>query len=292
MSQKSLIFAISGGVDSCYLLHSLVAQNYQGIVCHVNHQLRPEANADADFVRELARTYELPYEEKVLNLLGDKSFETRARDERLQFFAEVGKKHGIERVALAHHADDQAETILMQLCRGSQEMPGMREISSMDDYGLELWRPLLMIRKSEIINWMKEHGYNWKEDDTNTQAIAVRNRVRNEVLPLLSNIFSRDVTPIIARGKAEDKDALISELIVVAELKDPQGRLFLPKLQRLSLELQIRVLKKYLEEQGIKNLSSDKLKEVVQTLINKSIWKVNLSGGKFLRRKEKRVFVE
>ena len=291
MADNDLIFAISGGVDSCYLLHTLVSQGLKGVVCHVNHGLRVESAGDARFVQELAQSYGLPYEEKTLELIIEAGFEARARHERLQFFSKVAKSYGIQRVALAHHADDQAETLLMQLCRGTQELPGIREFTEMEEYGLELWRPLLSVRKAEIVNWMREREYSWCEDHTNAESITTRNRVRLEVIPLLNEIFSRDVTPVINRARGATLVNQIDELMLLINFQDPQGRLYLPALEGLSLKLQQRVLYRYLKEQGVSELSASKMEECHTLMTNPDIWKINLAEGRFLRRKEKRIFL-
>ena len=288
----SVIMAVSGGVDSCYLLHNLVSKKVRGVVAHVNHGLRPESVEEAAFVRDLAERYELPYEEKTLSGLPTSSFEAHAREARLRFFSEVGSKYDLDTVALAHHADDQAETLLMQLCRGTMHLSGMREYSAMEEYGgLRLWRPLLSKRKSEIRAWMQSQGLEWREDSTNGQPVAVRNRVRNEVVPLLNDIFSREVVPVINRAQSNEAE-LFSELIGQLNLRDPQGRLYVPKLEPLSQDLCRKVIFEYLKEQGVEGLSLSKLDECLSLLDPAEVAKVNLPGDQFLRRKEKRLFVE
>ncbi len=292
MDKPRFIIAVSGGVDSCFLLHHLMEQEVDAVVCHVNHGLRSESGEEAKFVRGLAQEYGLPYEEKILDLSAQGSFEAEARHERLQFFAEVCQQYGVKEVALGHHADDQAETLLMQLCRGAKGLQGMREHTRLDDYGITVWRPLLSWRKATIRDWMEARNFSWREDVTNGQPIAVRNRVRNEVMPLLSEVFSRDVVPVVTRAQPDDLTAQLEELLQLVDLKDPQGRLFLPKLSLLSEPLQSRVFFDYLKEEGIQELSTEKLQECLQLINAVDIAKVNLPGGHYLRRKEQRVFIQ
>jgi len=290
-----LLLGVSGGADSCYLLHLLMEQEHSNvIVCHVHHGLRGNAaDEDQQFVRKLAESYELPFETTQVKL-GEGAFEEEARKARLKFFSSLGEKYGTCDVALAHHADDQAETLLMNLCRGGQGLRGMSSPSELSDYGLTIWRPLLQVRKEEMILWLEGRALPWREDETNSEPIARRNRIRNEVIPLLNDVFQRDVTPLVLRGYEGQNEKLhaFSELLEHLDIYDPQGRLFLPKLIELSKELQSVIIHDYLKNQGIRDVSHEKITECLLLLSNQEVRKINLPGGKFLRRKEKRLFIE
>ncbi len=292
MDTQQYLIAVSGGVDSCYLLHWMQEQGHQGVVCHVNHGLRPESAQEAVFVRGLAAQYGLPYEECTLQMAAqDGAFEADAREARLRFYARIARQRGVQHVALGHHADDQAETILMQLCRGSASAHGMQELTELTDYGITLWRPLLRMRKAEIVAWMQARDLSWHEDASNQQPIAVRNRIRHEVMPLLCDIFSRDVAPLIGR-QVSTAESEIDELLPLIPWRDPQGRLFLPRVRALSPALQARVLLHYLREEGVQEVSTAKLTESLSLLTDPTRWKVNLPGDRHLRRKEQRLIVE
>ena len=293
---KRCLLGVSGGIDSTYLLHRMMRQGggREVVVCHVNHGLRGEASdEDAAFVMGLAQEYGLVYEEAELDLSEvEGSYELVAREARFSFFGAVGEKYGIRDVVLGHHADDHVETLLMQMCRGTQKLTGIKSESYLDDYGLTVHRPLLGYRKAELQSWLEEEGYRWREDASNLEAIAVRNRVRNEVIPLLNEVFSRDTVETIGRLEVEEEDSLMAELYEVAELRDPQGRLFLPKVATMSARLQRYVLHRYLKEAGVRDLSRAKVEECVALITQEEVWKVNLPGGGALRRKEKRLFIE
>lgn len=295
-----LLVGVSGGADSVYLLHQLARHRSDGlVVCHVNHGLRGgESDADAAFVERLANQYDVIYEEKSVDLpqlmqeQGVNSFETIARGVRLTFFSEMAVKYGAGGAVLAHHADDQAETLLMNLCRGSAGLKGIESKVHLADYELTLYRPLLGIRKNEITNWLKSEGLIWREDATNQEAIATRNRVRNEVMPLLEDVFKREVVPNVNRSYQASTRKLFPEMLVHMKVLDPQGRLFLPKLEEVSEDLQKLILHTYLHEKAVKNLAEQKIQECLKLIHEEGVWKVNMPGNVFLRRKEKRIFLD
>jgi len=290
-----LLLGISGGADSCYLLHHL-AETFKGqlVVCHINHGLRGEqSDGDQDFVAMLAKSYGLPFHTKTIDLSGlTSSFEAQARGERLQFFKEVADIYGANHVALGHHRDDQAETILMNLCRGSAGVKGMDETTWLPDYQLYLWRPLLTLSKQDILMQMQSQGFLWREDATNAQPIATRNRVRNEVIPLLNEVFSRSVSLQIAKSYDQSLRDVLPELLEELRVLDPQGRLYVPRLQELSTVLQRNLLYQYLTKHQMRDLTQDKVLECMELLTQENVSKVNLPRGKYLRRRQKRLFIE
>jgi tRNA(Ile)-lysidine synthase len=177
--------AVSGGVDSVYLLHWLIDNGYKNLlVVHFDHNLRPESSKDAEFVKSLARKFNLPYagastcvrcyckSEKV-------SIELGARELRHKFFKQV-QSYGYPIVALAHHANDQAETVLFNFFRGSA-LTGLKGMEELSSHGL--WKPLLNVTKSEIISRACEMGLEWREDSSNGLSEYDRNYLRNEVIP-------------------------------------------------------------------------------------------------------------
>jgi tRNA(Ile)-lysidine synthase len=108
------------------------------------------------------------------------SMETAARHARHEFFAECAKQHRCNKVLLAHHADDQAETVLWNLLRGSYGLKGMRDEQEITVAGrkLRLIRPLLGLRHAALVAWLEERDLSWREDASNQQPVALRNRLR------------------------------------------------------------------------------------------------------------------
>jgi len=301
--RKRWLVGVSGGADSVALLQLLVAAGFRNlVVCHLDHGLRGrESTEDAEFVARLAESLGLKWEIAQADVRGrmeqsHESMETAARHARHEFFADCARKHRCPRVVLAHHADDQAETVLWNLLRGSQGLKGMRAEQKLLTGGteLELVRPLLEIRRAELVAWLVDEGYRWREDASNAQPVAVRNRLRNEVLPLLAEIAKRDVVPAFLRGAAdsEDAEALATWALETAKVRDPQGRLHLRVMQTLPVALQRIALRNFLKDHGIRSLDRDLIERGLGLLDVANPAVVNLPGGGHLRRRAARLWVE
>lgn len=297
------LVGVSGGADSVALLHLLVAEGFRNlVVCHLDHRLRGRASTeDAKFVKRLAEKMGVAFEMGKVDValkmreLGE-SLETCARRARHDFFSECAKKHGCFRVLLAHHADDQAETVLWNLLRGSNGLKGMRvaqTITTDSGVSLELIRPLLELRHAELTEWLKSQRLSWREDASNAEPIAVRNRLRNEALPLLGEISNRDVVSALVRGAADSER--IAELeewaLENAQVLDPQGRLHLPKMRSLPLALQRAALRKFLLDHGVGALDRSLIERGLGLLDVKNPASINLPGGARLRRQAGRLLI-
>lgn len=293
---------ISGGADSVALLHLLHRSGFRDVVvCHLNHQLRGSASSgDAKFVKKLAGS--LGYvcevaEADVLSLMAERgrSMETTAREARHAFFAKCAQVHRCPRVVLAHHADDQAETILWNLLRGSRGLSGMQEVQAFATGGgsFECLRPLLSTRREVLRDWLIAEKIRWREDATNAQPIAVRNRLRNDALPLLNEISRRDVAPLLTRTmEAHDELRAIEKWAVdQAAVVDPQGRLHLPKLRALPAEVQAACIHAFLRDAGVADLSRERVTSCLALLDAEASPAVNLPGGRFLRRRAGRLVI-
>ena len=207
-----ILVAVSGGIDSMALLHLLATPplglRERLVVAHFDHQLRgAESDADAAFVGQAAKRLGLPFEfdrgdmRKLATETGE-GIEASARQLRHDFFAGLAKRLGAV-VALAHHADDQIETFFLRLLRGAgnRGLAGMQPIaSSPTDSGVTLERPLLGIRRDEIIEYVTPKGIGFREDETNTDTRFLRNRIRHELLPQLAGQFGASVSRQILKA--------------------------------------------------------------------------------------------
>lgn len=223
------------------------------------------------------------------------SMELLARNARHQFFAKCARKYRCNRILLAHHADDQAETVLFNLLRGSYGLKGMHfsTFHHIDGKDIELQRPLLETSRKEINQYLITHKITYRDDASNVEGITTRNRIRNEAMPLLNEIMGREVSPAILRATSASQaqqNAIISTLEAL-QLHDPQGRLFLPKLADLSPAMRTSAVHHYLKAHDISDISLELLAKCDELITDKTLAKVNLPGGRFLRRKEKRIFI-
>ncbi|BCS54504.1 tRNA lysidine(34) synthetase TilS [Geobacter sp. SVR] len=218
-SGDTVIVGLSGGADSCLLLDILVKlydPSPRLVVAHLNHCLRgSESDADQEFARALAARHGLPFETRCMDVAAVArqkrlSLEDAGRQARIEFFAELREKWQATAVALAHHADDQAETVLMRLLRGS----GTRGLSGMPfRNGHGFIRPLLEITRSEIVAHLEHCGLTWREDASNADMDFLRNRIRHELLPLLES-YNPAVRERLAAtaGLLADDDHLLDTL--------------------------------------------------------------------------------
>jgi len=295
---RKWLVGVSGGADSVALLHLLVEHGFKKLViCHLDHRLRGKASTgDAKFVERLAEKLGLPFEiarVEVEALAKEKreSLETAARHARHDFFAECAKRHRCQRVLLAHHADDQAETILWNLLRGSHGLRGMKEVQSIDR--LEIHRPLLKWRREDLKAYLSSNRLSWREDATNAEPIAVRNRVRNEVLPLLGEVSGRDPVTALERELTHwDESRSITEwALKKADVTDPQGRLHLKALRDLPPALQRAAIGDYLSQNGV-TLNQDLLHRAHQLIESTDSSVINLPNGRHFRRRAGRMFLD
>ena len=196
------VAAVSGGPDSVAMLHLLVRIRDAGgtgwriDVAHLHHGIRgADADADADFVAQLADALGLPFhlgetDVPAIRRREGGSIETVARRERYAFLERVARRIGSTRIAVAHHADDQAETVLFRALRGA----GLRGLAGIPvrrplAYGseIEIVRPLLGAARAEIMDYLAQNGLDYRVDRTNLTPIAERNRLRLDVLPRLED---------------------------------------------------------------------------------------------------------
>ena len=286
------------------LVRMLAEANFEDVVvCHFDHGLRGEASTgDAEFVRELAAELGFPFRGEVGEVIGrmaarGESMEVAARRARHEFFAKCAVATGCDRVLLGHHADDQAETVLWNFLRGSHGMRGMRscqEIVTENGTRLELQRPLLGVRRADLVGWLEQRGFSWREDATNAEPITLRNRLRNEALPLLAEISDRDANAAFSRAAddAADLAAFETWALEKAQVVDPQGRLHVPVLRTLPVALQRAAFAAFLASAGVADPDRATLARLVALLDPASPHSVNLPGGLRAHRRAGRITVE
>lgn len=231
-----VVVAVSGGPDSVALLLLLneLKQEYnlQLYIAHLNHQFRgKEAEADAWFVQSLAKQLKIPYLSKSVNIpelakKNKKSPEEMAREIRYAFLQDIAKKKQANIIALGHNADDQVETILMWMLRGSgiEGLTGMEiarksEVSSTKyqvprrgvckcKSEVYIIRPLLETSRKEILEYLKEKKQKYRVDKTNLKSIYLRNRIRNQLIPQLEKEYNPNLKETLFRTATILRDEL------------------------------------------------------------------------------------
>ncbi|MEI6754801.1 MAG: tRNA lysidine(34) synthetase TilS [Paludibacter sp.] len=185
-----VLVGVSGGTDSVALLHILISLGYDCIAAHCNFHLRiEESNRDEAFVHSLSQSYAIPFysidfETTKYAEQHKISIEMAARDLRFDWFEEMLNNTGCQAIAVAHHADDSIETMLMNLVRGT----GLRGLTGIQPRNRNVVRPLLCCTREELDDYIIEHCLEHVEDSTNQENNYTRNKFRNELLPLLSEI--------------------------------------------------------------------------------------------------------
>lgn len=191
--EGTVLCAVSGGRDSMALLHLLSALTEEGgfqvAAAHFNHQLRPTADRDEAFVRDWCREHDIPLtvgtgDVKELAAREGLGIEDAARKLRYAFLETAAAGMGAARIATAHHREDNAETVLLHLLRGT----GMQGLGGIAPVRGTIIRPLLEISRAEIDEYVARHSLPYVEDESNQDARFTRNRLRLEVMPLLEEI--------------------------------------------------------------------------------------------------------
>jgi tRNA(Ile)-lysidine synthase len=242
-----VVVGISGGADSVALLHILHRLGYLLLAAHMNHSIRgAEADGDEAFVKTtcsklkfvcyITDKVDVPALAKAKGI----SIEMAAREARHKFFRDLKFGPNV-RIALAHHADDQLENFFLRAARGagSGGLSGMRFVQELE--GLTLIRPLLGIRRAEIIQWLKENKIKWREDATNTDETVPRNLVRRRILPLLEQINFQAAENILRTMEIlREEDDFLS---VSAELR-------MEDMSEYSKAIQRRIIQRWLIARG------------------------------------------
>ena len=239
-----VLIGVSGGPDSVTLLNVLLSfkkkYNLSFFIAHLDHMLRgEESDKDVNFVKNLAQELGLYCEVKSCNLkkIAQKehlTLEEAAREYRYKFYLETAKKIKANKIALGHNADDQAETILMRFLRGSG-LEGLMGIPPVRD---KIIRPLIECSREEIEEYCQEHKIGYRIDSSNKEVIYFRNKIRLELLPLLSKDYNKNIKDITLRLRN-----IVSE---VSAYLDQETEFFFKKVaKRENLEKVIIDLKKF-----------------------------------------------
>ena len=280
-----ILLAVSGGIDSMYLANR-APELFPGArfaVAHCNFQLRgAESDGDEAFVRDWCAAHGLScfvehFDTRAYAASRGISLEMAARELRYDWFARLCRTEGFEAVAVAHNADDNAETLILNLLRGT----GTRGLRGMGERA-GILRPLLGLSRAEIRAWMEEHGAAWREDCTNADCTLKRNRIRHEVFPAFEKI-----NPSYLRTLGEDMRR-IARVDDIAEgwfrsveqgLTTPEGAIRLDAL--LALEHWEYALWRLVEDASLSGPTFEKLVALLQRYREEPRGTVTVGGKTF-----------
>ena len=181
-----IVLALSGGIDSMVLADLLLKTKVDFVVAHCNFHLRgEESDGDERFVREFVKRNNLKFfvkhfDTETFAKEQGVSIEMAARDLRYAWFEELRRQLDYDKIAVAHHADDQAETFFINLLRGA----GLRGLKGMQPQNGFIIRPLLWASREQIHQYALENQITWREDHTNSESVYLRNKIRNQLLPV------------------------------------------------------------------------------------------------------------
>jgi tRNA(Ile)-lysidine synthase len=289
-----LVAGLSGGVDSVVLL-DILARVARKLRCrlsalHVNHQLSPNARRWEAFCGRLCRARRIPFRSVKVDVQRGDSIEAAARAARYAVFA----RQECEYIVLAHHRDDQVETLLLQLLRGAgvkglAAMPLLRiqdPGSRIPDPGI--LRPLLDVTREEILVYARDRGLEWVEDESNQDMYFLRNFVRHEVLPVIARRFpAYRATLARAAGHLAEAARVLDELAsadAAGELAD--GTLSIAALRRLPPARGRNLLRYFLASRGVTMPGTERLDEALrQALTAKQDARVLVELGDFTLRR-------
>ena len=269
---KKAVVAVSGGADSMVLTYGLKALGYDVVITHLNHKLRgAESDADEKFVGDFAKRVGVKFVTKTVDIPKNGNLEENARIIRYEFLEEVRKKYKADFIAVAHHLDDQIETVLMHMARGA----GMRGQVGMEYQNGNIIRPLLGIKRQEILDYIAEEKLEYRTDSSNGDLSYDRNFWRHMVIPYLKNHMSglgERIMEISATAKKQLES--ISKKADVWIGKNISENTFSCKtFNKLDIELKSEILIKLL---GPKDLYTSALSELIDLI------KTGRSGRKMI----------
>ena len=291
------LVGVSGGIDSRVLLQILLDAGLGNLViCHLDHRLRGiDSEREAQLIRRLASRLKLPiFQDQVEEWPAKLSLETAARQARQHFFARAAKKIGATHVFLGHHADDQVETFLLNVLRGTGAIghAAMRTETriSVERSELIFVRPLLQVWKTQIRDYAKKRRLKFSEDVSNAENKFTRNRIRNLLVPQIEQILGRPFKANLLRlcEIAADEAELLRQLTPGWwELDELPVR----DLRTLPVALQRRVIHQWLTRKQINDVGFEDVEQIRSMLNHQETAKVNLSAGNSCRRRAGRLFI-
>lgn len=287
-----VLCAVSGGCDSVVLMHAVKAAGWRTGAAHFDHHTRAgESAADAQFVCEMALRTRIEFIgggwDAALEGSPSGNFEEAAREARYAFLIETAQERDYAAVATGHHADDQAETVLMRVLRGTA-LQGMEGIQSLRQEGpLCIVRPLLTCSRQDLEDYAAEAGLAFRNDATNADTLFKRNRIRHELLPHLREAYNPQISRALSRlaQAASVENAYLEEQTnrLRESVLARTGLLLREPFRAAHLALQRRLLAQLCRGYNIEP-AFDRIEEAVSFMVEGAVGQAcGLGGGVLLR---------
>jgi tRNA(Ile)-lysidine synthase len=221
-ANDNIVASVSGGIDSVCMLHMLYRLkkkiNINILIVNFNHNLRQEANLELKLVKQLSHKFKIKYIFQNLYVKDysqkkSLSIETAGRELRYLYLERIAKKYKYNKIALAHNANDNAETMLMWLLRGSGGCIGIPHIRNLKD-NIFIIRPLISIKRKLIENYINYHNLPFCTDESNSLNIYTRNKIRSFIIPALEKINPRFIEHIFNITCIQFRDSMYLQQIV------------------------------------------------------------------------------
>jgi len=296
-SDELIVVGVSGGADSVCLLDCFHKMGYKLVIAHFNHQLRLQAKNDALFVEKISKQLGLPFELGTSDVKeyaeeSHKSIEEAARILRYQFLMKIANKYHSKYIAVAHNADDQVETVMMHLIRGSgiSGLTGMKEKTIIDEFDKEIviLRPLLSVWRSEIEDYLQNNEMTYREDETNFDLQFTRNQIRYDLIPGITKKYPKFKEQIwqTAFLLSEDKEIIDRELEkawdeIIDQSKKGIIRCIRSDFLKLGLGLQRHLLRKmvFFLQPSIRDISFESIQRGIDGIYNDQSGIIDLEGN-------------
>ena len=261
-----LAVAFSGGLDSTVLLHATIKAHGKKNVhaFHVHHGIQKEADQWQAHCKAVAKKFGCHFDTKNVKLNKQSNIESQARNLRYESLTQMCEAHKIQDLLLAHHLDDQAETVLIQLMRGAG-LPGLSAMPQVKSKELiHLWRPFLNMRRKDLEIYAKEHQLTWIEDPSNQDESYRRNAVRKSILPTLEK-FQKGAIENLARSAKHlgEAQGLLNQLadidLGLIETKEGLSKTNLIRLYKTSQARATNALRRWLSKNSLAYPSEERL---------------------------------
>lgn len=250
---EKVVVGVSGGPDSMCLLNILYNLKKDIIVCHVNHMIRENAILDEQYVENYCIKKGIPVFIERIPVLDKAKQEKIGTEEagrvaRYEFFEKIAKQEGSNKIATAHNANDNAETVIMNIIRGTS----INGLKGIEEKRGKLIRPLVTISREEIEEYCRDEKLNPRQDETNQNLIYTRNKIRNQVIPYIKKEFNPNIIQTINRMSflaaeesnylQEESKSAYKQICIEENIKERKFILDLKKFNSLALVIKRRVI--------------------------------------------------